>query len=763
VKKHKKEAILKRPPSTSAENSAVPLEPFPDSGKPKPRVKDMKSLHGIYVQSRIDDEKSAYNRGLVRDAADGAPPYEYSSIEQDGRFNLNFHDLSGLLDERNATYTDLIDSVPNIARFFYPETVDDSAGSEYAEKADIIAEEHTQLIRHDWEDFFPQWDILTNEKVQHGVSLAFYPDETTWKWKAAGLDEFLVPRQTKASEAAVDVLFIRDKMNIDVFYRYIADEKTAKAVGWNIPESRRALVKATKDGSSRVSNWRQYWNQIQDEIANNDLGHAYGTAQQVDVIHGLVKETGDGSFSHYIFLEDGSGEDFLFQRRSRYADGTKVFTLFTARIGRNGKLHSVRGDLWRAYPEAQAINRLRCAALDSTAHSMAILLQPADAESMEDFALVLNGPVAWLPPEANVIQQRATPNLAQNALPMIQDLTSTMRENLGLSRPDSYDPANTQRGQQFQQLSLGSLTGAQVTRFYRSWGRTLTSQWERIVAIGPNNSRYPEIQRFYERLFMRGVTPEEVAAVDRIEPYRAAGNGSVGHRMQAYDMGMQTIQMLDEVGRARFLRDKYAEQFGRDIAAQYVGRPQKPRFVIDARLAELENSALKDNPELVPMPGENDLVHAQVHLGKAGETVQRVMEMLTQKGQVDPAPAIPELQYVEILLGHTQPHLAAISEDPTRRQAFSELQKAFQQIGARFKSMSELAQRLTPTEQVQQEHLSAMQMKMQEHQLNMQIVAENHQQQVQLRAADLQHKIAARKAQTDAKVATTLTAAIASK
>lgn len=757
------EAVLKRPPGNANINTDTgsALATFPEKGKPGTRVKDVKSLHKIYTQALKDDETSAYNRSLVRDAADGAPPYNDASLEQDGRFNLNFHDLSGLLDERNATYTDLIDSVPNIARFFYPETVDDSAGSEYADKAEIIAEEYTQLLRHDWDDFYPNFDVAINEMAQHGVSLAFYPDEETWKWKSAGMDEFLVPRQTRASEEAVDVLFIRDKISVDQFYRYIADEAVAKAIGWNIDESRKALVEATTRSSSKARSWGRYWSEVQDDLANNDMGTAYSTAQQVDAVHALVKEF-DGSYSHYLFAEDGQCEDFYFQRRNRYASSKQAFTIFTSRVGRNGKFHSVRGDLWRAYPAAQASNRLRCAGLDSTAHSMAILLQPGDAESMEDFALVLNGPVAWLPPEAQVIQQRATPNLAQNALPMIQDLTVTMRENLGLGRPgvDGYTP-NTKYGQQFQQVVAGALTGAQVTRFYRAWGRLLASQWERVVKIGPQNKRFPEITRFFERLLMRGVVPEEVLAVDRVEPYRAAGNGSVGMRMQSYDLGMQTIGMLDEVGRARFLRDKYAEQFGRDLATQYVGKPQKPRFVIDARLADLENNALRDDPEIVPMPGENDLVHAQTHLGKADEIVQRVMELLTQKGEVDPTPAMPELQYVESLLRHVQPHIEAISQDPTRKEAFVELRKAFQQISARWQSMVELAQRLTPSDQVQQDHLSKMQMKMQEHQLNMQIMAEDHQAQLQAKAVDLQHKIATRKAQTEAKIAAGLSQAAA--
>lgn len=415
---------------------------FPQKGKPQPRVKDLKSLFSVYTRFLRDDQKSAFNRSLVREAADGAPPYTDESIEMDGRFNLNFHDLSGLLEERNATYTDLIDSPSELARFFFPSTVDEVGDNDREEKAAIIAEEFTVLNRNDWADFYPNWDYLVNELNQHGLSMAYFPDEDTWKWKAAGMDDFLIPRQCRASEDAVDILFIRDKIPVHIFYKFVADPVIAKGAGWNVDEARSALVRATLQSYSKGRTWGRYWNQVVDELANNDYHCTYSKATDVEIVHALVREY-DGSYSHYMFQEDGRGNDFVFQRRSRYVANEDLFTMFTARVGHNGKYHSVRGDLWRAYPEAQALNRLRCAALDSTAHSMAILLQPNDPEAMEDFALVLNGPVAWLPPEATYIQRQTSPNLAQNVLPMVQDLSSVMRTNLGLPGPQgsTQDPA----------------------------------------------------------------------------------------------------------------------------------------------------------------------------------------------------------------------------------------------------------------------------------------------------------------------------------
>jgi hypothetical protein len=372
------------------------------------------------------------------------------------------------MDERNSVYTDLIESVPNLARFHFAEGFQEDA--ETNRKQDVIAEEFTQLNRSDWPEFYSNWDLLVNEMAQHGVSLAYAPDETTWKWEAAGLDDFYIPRRAKARESAVDVMFIKGSFSIDVLYRMIADEKIAKGAGWDVGAVRRAMVKATK-GVQAAVDYTHYWTEIQDDLANNDISGSYHKATEVTVIHALVREFGTGGYSHYIMPDDGDGSEFLFKRNERYASDKDCFTIFTARIGRNGKYHSIRGDLYRAYPEAQALNRLRCAALDSTAHSMSVMLQPADSESMEDMAIILNGPVTVVPPEATMITQRVQPNLAQNAIPMIQDMTATMRENLGMTRPANIDFANTQYGQQVQSLALGALTGSQVSRFYRSLKR----------------------------------------------------------------------------------------------------------------------------------------------------------------------------------------------------------------------------------------------------------------------------------------------------
>jgi hypothetical protein len=175
---------------------------------------------------------------------------------------------------------------------------------------------------------------------------------------------------------------------------------------------------------------------------------------------------------------------------------------------------------------------------------------------------------------------------------------------------------------------------------------------------------------------------------------------------------------------------------------------------MDVRLAELENEMFKaGDAQIEARPGENDLVHAQVHLQRAGAEMAQVTEYLTQKGDIDPAPVLGVLGFVQRLLTHVAPHVEAMAEDLTRREAYVELRKALQQISARWESMVELAQRLQPTEEAQQEQMSKLQMKLQEHQLNMRIKMEEHQAKLMLKQSDVQNRMSLRRIQTDAKMA----------
>lgn len=736
--KKKATAIAKRPPAKKG--AGVPsgkegVEPFPETGAPsasKSRVKDVKSAHALYVRFLKDDETSAHNRMLVRDVAEGAAPFAETDVEQDGRFNLNFHDLAAQANAAASAYIDLTDSVPFLAHMYIDPKDGVLEDVEREDKQRVIAKNWTLMVR-EWPEFDVYWEMLVNELSGHGVGMAFFESDEGWKFLPAGWDDFCIPRQTKATEEAISTMFIRRTIPVCDVWELIKDADSAERVGWNVSEVRKALVCATK-GESKSRNWELYWAEVQDELANNDIGVSYATGDDLVWVHQLVREY-DKTYTHNIFLDSGKNEQFLYQRRSRYTNAASAFTIFVTNVGRNGKYHAARGVLYQAYPFAQSLNRLRSGSLDSTALSMATMLQPGDSETMEDMAVVLSGPVAWLPGGATLAPNRQFPQLAQNALPMIADLERTMQTNLSCYRTPRSAEANATNkfGQRVQGEQEGSLVGSQLNKFFRSLRRLYGEMWRRTVAIGPDNARkYPEVALFYERCANQGVEPDDIASVSRVEPFRAVGAGSPAVRMNAYDEAIETIGMLDETGRKRLLYDRYAGRFGQELAEYYVGSPDRPRFVIDEKIAELENSAMRDEADIVAEPGENDAVHAQVHLGRTAKEMQPLVEAASSGDEPDVQMLTAGLVRIQRLLVHVQPHLEALALDPTRRELFGNLRKMFQQLSAQWQGVANVVRKATPTQTQQAVALSKMELRQREHDLEMALLVDDHRTRMQL-------------------------------
>jgi hypothetical protein len=747
--------------SKASSTGADGLESFPEIGSPpKARIKDADAARRIFTKFAEADETSAFNRALVRDSLEGAPPYDEGDRVDggmDGLFNLNFHDLRALLEAAKTSYLDLVDSEQPLVRVKFPEAIDETgAATDRTEKEDIISEEFSQMVR-DWPEFDTAYELLVTYLCRDGVAVAPHKDGKTWKFNVLGLDDAYFPRQTKVGEDNISIAFFREAMPVHELFDKLRKAKgldvaVEKAGRWNAQEVRKELVEATQ-GKGRGKAFGRRWAELQDLMAGNDLGVSHAEAQDVGLIHALVREF-DGQVSHYIFSENGNSKEFLYEHKNRYRSMANVFTVFTSNVG-NGKLHSVRGQLYLAYPFAQTTNRLRCSMLDSTMLAMSTLLQPSEAEDIEDMAITIHGPVAWLPSEARAVEHRAFPNLAQNAFPVMRDLTTSMQNNLGAYQMRGVSPEGLERTRyevQAQMETAGSLTASQVNRFYRDIAKLWASVFERIKAIGPEDPDHPEVTMFFIRCAIRGVSLEEVYFVEKVVPNKSVGSG--GARQIAYQQAMDTMSALDPVGRQKLLFDLYAMRFGRDLALSYVGRPEKPRFVLDEKLAQLENASLKTDPSIVPTAGENHVIHARVHLGKVSEINTALIETIQSGQEPSDMKLFREaLTHAEAILRHCGPHLEEAAVDPTRRDEFRELVKAFQNLQGQWEGVVRYLQKIEVSDEEQQEFMTRMQMKMQEHQIKMQTLVEEHQVRMQLKQQETQAKVAARRLETEMKVA----------
>jgi hypothetical protein len=728
---------------------SIELENINESGKaPRTRIKDAKSAHAIYTSIRNADDASSIDRQKIQSMLDGEPPYspqQLKSLGQGYRANLNFGESAAALETALSAYSDLVNSVDRLA------SVKTSEGdpAQKVEWENIIAEEFHRTIT-DWDEFFYKQQMLAHQFVSQGVGVAYFEDNRSWKWSVCGLKDFKVPRGTPACDTKVEVATIERHYLVGELYQFIENPKIATELGWNVEETRRAILLSTDNGTS--SNSRD-WERLQEELKNNDLMYSHARSKVVRCIHYFVKEF-DGTISHYIATRAGDSDDFLFQKPSRFKHANEAFVLFSYGIGTNGLLHSVRGLGYKLFPFIQLSNRMRNAIVDGAMLSSALMIQPATGEDVSNLSLMYNGPLSILPPGINVVD-KTMPNLAGNVLPIVRDLEVVRQNNTGTYNPKQVMPdgdARTATEVQAQLAQQSLLSAQAMNLYYIPFQKLLAEQFRRLATVNYRSDEPggEEAIAFRKRIEARGVPWKAVQKVYRVQAVRAIGAGSPGARMLAFNEFMAIMPRFDEVGQRNLIRDRVAARVGYDQVDRYIPKGEIERIPIDAKIAELENDAMQGGRGVSVNPGENHAVHAKVHLEDANRFLQAL-----QQNQVDPKVA---MSYLQVQYPHSTAHVEQLASDPSRReevgvakQILNQMREAVENIGKQLAAQAQREARARASEQGGQVDPKT-QLAIQKAQIDSQIKLQESQLDQRLKAADVQQKMAIRDAEAAQKI-----------
>ena len=729
---------------------SLELETLKESGKaPRTRIKDAKSAHAIYLSMREADDASAIDRQKIQSMIDGEPPYSpglLKALGQGYRANLNFGEASSALETALAAYSDLVNSVDKLAM------VKTGFGdpSQRVEWEQIISEEFHRTVV-DWDEFFYKQQLLAHQFVAYGVGLSFFEDNRNWQWNVCGLRDFKVPRGTPASDSKFEILTIERNFLVGELYRYIENPKVAAELGWNVEETRKAILLSAETGRASGRDWER----LQEELKNNDLNFSHSRSKVVRAVHYFVQEF-DGTVSHYIGTRTGDESDFLFKRPSRFQHPNEAFVLFSYGIGTNGLLHSIRGLGYKLFPFVQLSNRLRNAVVDGAMLSSALMVQPATGEDVSNLTLMYNGPLSVLPPGINVVE-KSMPNLAGNVLPIVRDLEVVRQNNTGTYSSKQVMPDGDARTatEVNAQLAQQSILGTQAMNlYYTPWQKLLAEQFRRLATVNyrPDEPGGKAAIDFRRRVEARGVPWKAVEGVYRVNAVRAVGAGSPGNRLLAFNEFLQILPRFDEVGQRNLIRDRVAARVGYDQVDRYLPAAEIERIPVDAKIAELENNAMQGGRGVSVNPGENHAVHARVHLEDANRFLQAL-----QQNQVDPRVA---MGYLQLQYPHSSAHLEQLASDPTRKQEVGAareilnlMREAIENIG---KQMEAEARRAAQAQAMQGGQGGGIDPKtavaIQKAQVEAQIKMQNAKLDQQLKIADTQQKMAIRDAEAAQKI-----------
>lgn len=720
----------------------------PDGSAPSSRIKDPDALHQVYLRLKQADDVNARNRAEVDAMFDGASPWDDNVLRQAGmasRCNLNFGEAEFILEAALSGYIDLINSVENLVSVKVKET-DPQKKSDYEQ---IIAEGFTKMLR-EWDEFFPKYMLNANYFVKHGVSVTYWEDEYDWRWQVSKIGDFLLPRRTWAAEDSIEVAISPRIMRAHELYNFIKDEERAEQLGWNLDEVKHAIMANTGAQSTyHITDWERY----QEDLKNNDVFVAHGSGSEVRVIHGWVKEY-DGTISHYISLADGTNEDFLYQKRGRFAKATDAFITFTYGVGTNGFYQSIRGLGYKIFPHIQVSNRMRCQFVDGAMLSTSLLVQPETPEALENLAFEYLGPFSVLQSGVNIVDKQL-PNIGQNAIPVLQDMTEQLQRRAGAYSAPSGNPNPKERTKFEVQAQLqgdARLTTGAMNLFYEPWQRLLRGAFKRATREDylAQERGGRQVNAFWKYCTERGVPLDTLHnKIEEVNAVRAIGAGSDQLRLVAMDEMMQMLGQFDEQGKQNVLRDRLAVRVGYDQVDRYVPKQPDSRPVIDQKIAELENAAMAQGKQIQVSPGENHFVHAQVHIGDIAQQAEALKQQ-----QIDPQQAVA---YFQAIAPHANQHLQQVAQDASRKQEYGQLKKTFQQSGEIFQQTSEKVQ-AQQAEQAQQAQApqqagpSVDQSKLQRAQAELQMEQERHQQKLALEAAEAKQKLALRDAEVAQKI-----------
>lgn len=638
------------------------------------RLTDVFAAWALWTAAWQADRANAYNRARVQEMLDGFPPYDQNELDNLGqaqRTNLNMLEGAAIIEAALAPYNDLTSSVDYIAQI---ETNEGDAQTR-TEWNQIISEEFDRLLRS-WHRFEFNNQSLAREFVVHGLGIAYFEDDYDWRWKICGLSDFILPRNTPANEDDVDYAIARRRYTTTQLYNFIKDPEFAEDNGWNVEETKKAIYWATSSRNSAPTSWE--WEELEREIKQNDVYFGRVRAKEIWVLHFWVKEF-DGTVSHFMTLENGLNQDFLFKRIGRFKSIRNCLHIFTYGIG-NGYYHSIRGLGYKIFPQIQVSNQLRCSIIDATFFSAGPVIQPEDSTAVDELSFSYMGPFTLVPPNIKFVDLKHQ-NISDNILPIVRDLSAQIENNTGTYQPRQAPDAikgqkeKTRFEVQAQLQKESTLSTSAMNLFYIPWDRVLTESFRRATApdltqLDPGGR---EAYEFRRRCLNRNVPMKALQNIKRVRAVRAMGYGSASARLLALDQIGTLAPQFDEIGRRNAIRDRVAAYVGYAQADRYVPQAQQAgRQPQDQKDAEMENSIMLMGGQVQVNPSDLPRTHITVHFQAMHQVIAGV-----KGGQTPAMQGSPQLH---VLLDHTTRHVQQMVGDPTRFQEVKFINKGLNMV-----------------------------------------------------------------------------------
>ena len=637
----------------------------------------LRNMHRRFCE---DDSDSSENRAAVQELMDFVSPYNQEEMEAKGmgdRFNVNFGLATALKNEAVGPFLDIYTSPSRIARIALEEDVDPDQKQQWA---DIMSDEFTKMIR--------SWDVMMSNMLQlidltvtHGISIPWFEDKSTLHSQIGSLEDCKFDADALAVPSLIPAFTIERTMTLpQIFAKIEGHEDESDHNGWNGPAVKRLIKESKpKNISSDTWNFEEAARMIKACRAGNP-----NALPVVELIWGVVKEL-DGTISVYATHKNGSvqnsgttenkDEEWVYRKKSAYDDANQMFTIFPFSVGNKNRIYTIRGFGYALFLPGQADNILRSKMMDSARHRSSEIYQPESSiESLEDLQFIDIGHAMIAPKGLRGVQQFNTQKLNDGiGFALDSNIQVMNRHSSGLSSSSIVNNPNARRNEMQVSAELeytNKMQGFAISLFYGPYDKYIRELVRRSFTETQTDMALQKmVQRMKDACVSRGVPLDVLGKIDleATQAMRLSGAGSKSSRLISFQQMSQLYPSMDPTGQENFNFDFASEIKGSEAAERYFGVPGVRRGHVDISLANLENNDLAEGTIVDPVPGENSMVHLQIHVEELLAGIQAVNE-----GQADLAEwtmqNIPLYQHCAQTLEMTSVHESRIEELNSLRQ-----------------------------------------------------------------------------------------------
>lgn len=699
------------PNYTSTPNYGAELAPIvPGEQVPEYRLVDAahaQTIVSVYMESaKARNAMNASYQGQI----DGNPPYRPSVLKNEGRTgdpNVNMLGAAGMINTGLVPYYDIFTGSKQRVVI----KTDHGKGREKVQWSRTISQEFTRMLDR-WQNFNLVMLQMLTDFLPFGKGFLMWEPNGSWHCTPISYHQVLVADGAKIDLDKLELVIVLQDWPMHELYGKIRNKTAAKAVGWNVEETMRALSYAVPKSVFG----EDYGNpiRVQQAIHDNDL-YVSQVSSSVPTATLFVREF-DCKWSECMVRRyDTQGNDvpvpggkatkklqYMFESRKKKDSILESLVPFFFNMS-NRTWNGATGLARDIYGPMQVKDRLACTQIGAAFLRNSLVLQPRQALDRSKLNLLQIGPVTWLPPNCEVHQGQILGDIAAT-IEVSREMDTVLQRNTGIYMPTlEKGPGNPktlgQFNKEFAQATV--LSNAAVDFCFLQLDRFYQAMWLKVIHPASGSDEAAREARLFKQRCIDAGVPEE--AFKKVEPeniraWRPIGNGSIAKRQESLAGFMGMYPLFHTNGQRALLEDIVEASGSEDAVDRYMpeddwnGVPNDDQWA-----ANMENAVLKIGGKADWTPSQDNVIHANTHMEAAGEAAAS----LPQGG--DP---LQVLQFMDAVAPHTLIHIQHAKSDPTKKSEVKMLEK---QWGMLAQTADQLRAKVQQDMQAQQQQMEKTQ------------------------------------------------------